>query len=77
MRHVGGQSEGQFSVEQVLNTVKQVHNSVKQVLNTVKHGQNSVKSQSNGRVKPLLQYKPAWDPKTRLCSGPLGSPTRC
>ena len=68
MRHVGGQNRVLESVKQVLNTVKQVLDTVKQVLNTVKQVIEQSKTQSNGRVIPLNQYKPAWDPEYRVCS---------
>ena len=35
------------------------------------------KIQSNGRVIPLNRVEHAWDPETRVCSTPLGSPTAC
>ena len=40
-----------------------------------KLSENGTKTQSNGRVNHTSGYKPAWDPKTRRYSTPLGSPT--
>ena len=87
MRHVGGHlrvnievilrsSEGQYSVKQVLNSVKLSKTGTK----LSKTQSELSKTQSNGRanLKKRLNtvYNQSWDPKLGCVLLPLGSPTR-
>ena len=74
LRVILGQSEGLFSVEQVLNSVKQVS---KTVLNSVKQVSEQCKTQSNGRVKPLHPEFSLGTLNSGCVLRPLGSPTAC